>query len=108
MEEGKQILTIVDQTEVASWPREDGKGTKTLYSVKALDKDGVAIEEALRTFAELPLGKAMEFLVRRYDHPRHGLSWTISRPRENTADRIQKLEQRVSDLTDRVSALEAR
>lgn len=107
MRAGKMVLTVVSQHEIASWEKQNGKGQTTLYECEALDDKGQVINEALRSFSELPLGQAAEYEVEAYSHPRHGDSWTLKKPRENTASRVTALEKTVQSLADRLSALES-
>jgi len=108
VKEGKVILTVTGQRVIATFDKRQGSGRTTLYEVNAVDQHGQPVEEALRAFTELPIGKAMEFEVSRYDHPRHGISWTVQKPRENTAQRVADLEDRVKDIEDRLGAVERR
>jgi len=106
MQEGKVILTVTRQRAISTFEKKKGTGQTTLYEVEAVDENGEVVEDALRSFAELPLGEAVEYDVSRYEHPRHGVSWTVQKPRENTSRRVSDLEKRVQDLEDRLSAVE--
>lgn len=105
MREGKMVLTATKQRVIATFPNRQGR-EQTLYEIEAVNENGEPIVEPLRSFTELPLGKAVEYDVERYEHQRHGVSWTLKKPRENLGRRVAELEGRVQDLADRLSALE--
>lgn len=108
MREGKVILTVTKQKAIATFDNPKGNGQSTLYEVSALDENGQVVAEPLRTFAELSLGKAVEYDVEKYVHDRHGTSWTLKKPRENIGRRVEALEEQAQDFANRLSALEGR
>lgn len=101
------ILTATEQSIIATFPNKRGDGMSTLYDVKAVDEAGNVVEEPLRSFAECPIGKAVEYEVERHEDERHGVSWTLKPPRQNLGRRVEQLEKKVSDLIEQVSALES-
>jgi hypothetical protein len=105
---GKRKLTVTDCVVLQEWDSGKGDGKKTtLWEIKAVDEHGAPINEKLRSFAELEVGVLIEYEVEKYVHEKHGVSYTLKRPRQNTKNRVEALEKQVADLTDRVSALEA-
>ena len=109
-------LTVTDCRVLAEWENnkaKGGKATTTLYEVQAVKEDGeplmVGSERAeLRSFMELEIGVLEVYEIEAYDHPEHGRTWTLKRPRRNTLQRVVALEKTVVDLADRLAALEAR
>lgn len=100
------ILTATEQSVIATFPNKNGTGMSTLYDVRAVDEAGEPITDPLRSFAECPIGKAVEYEVERHEDERHGLSWTLKPPRQNLGHRTEKLESKVRDLEDRILAIE--
>jgi hypothetical protein len=101
----KRRLTVTDQSVMATW--DNGKGGETtLYEITAVDENGAPVTEKLRSFAELEEGVLIEYEIERYNHPTHGLSYTLHRPKQNTARRVAALEKQVQTLLDRLSAVE--
>lgn len=102
---GKRRLTVTDQRVISEWDNGKG-GTTTLYEIDAVDEHGTKIKEPLRSFAELEEGVLIEYEIEPYNHPKHGRSYTLHRPKQNTAKRVAALEKQVQTLLDRVSAVE--
>jgi hypothetical protein len=71
-----------------------------------VDENGAPVTEKLRSFAELEEGVLIEYEIERYNHEKHGLSYTLHRPKQNTARRVAALEKQVQSLLDRLSAVE--
>lgn len=86
----------------------------TLYEVFAVKADGEQITEKLRTFEDLPLDEEIEVTLKRYDHAKYGVSYTLKRVREGKSgggglkDSVDALRQEFNELRDRVSRLESR
>lgn len=107
----KKKLCVTSQRVIASWANSKGSGGEThLYEVTAVDENGVLIppSEKLRSFAELELNVLIEYEIEPHDHPKHGKSWTVKKPRSNTTQRVQYLEKQMDDVLDRLSAAESR
>lgn len=103
----KKKMTVTDQSVLKTWANPKGStGETNLWEVIAVDEHGEMITEKLRSFAELELGILIEYDIEPYDSPKHGRSWTVKKPRANTTQRVQALEQRVDELADRLSAVE--
>lgn len=102
---GKRRLTVTGQSVISTW--DNGKGGETtLYEITAVDENGAQVTEKLRSFAELEEGVLIEYEIEPYNHEKHGLSYTLHRPKQNTTKRVIALEKQVQTLLDRVSALE--
>lgn len=101
----KRKLVVTNQKVMAEWDNGKG-GTTTLYDIEAVDENGVQVKEPLRSFAELEEGVLIQYDIEPYDHEVHGRSYTLKRPKHNTAARVKALEKQMEDLADRVSALE--
>lgn len=99
-------MTVTDQSILSTWPNPKGKGETHLYELTAVDEHGQPITDKLRSFAELEIGKLDIYEVEPYNHPQHGQSLTVHRPRSNTSNRVTALEKQVNDLANRVAALE--
>ena len=104
----KKKLCVTSQKVLASWPNSKGTTETHLYEVVAVDENGEMVKEKLRSFAELELNVLIEYEIEPYSHAQHGKSWTVKKPRSNTTQRVGQLEKTVEDLTDRLSAIEAR
>jgi hypothetical protein len=102
----KKKMCVTHQKVLASWPNGKGTGQTNLYEITAVDENGEVIREKLRSFAELEDGILIEYELEPYDHPQHGKSWTVKRPRSNTTQRVGVLEKQLEDVTDRVAAIE--
>lgn len=91
-------LVVVTLTPLTTFRRKDNS-EGTLYEVEARTPDGAEIREPLRTFQELPIGEPIEVAVERYEHERHGVSYTLKRAK-------RRLGQEIDDLRERVQVLE--
>jgi hypothetical protein len=95
-------LSIVSQESIFSRPN-----GSTLYRVEALDEKGDQVPD-LRTFAEkLPTLDYQEFKLKRYEHPEHGVTWTILDPSGGPSKTPSDVERRLASLERRVKTLEA-
>lgn len=106
----KKDLTVTSCEELAVWPNKDGTKETVLYKVKANDENGKPWEpRELRSFALLEIGIKIRYTVEPYTNPKDGeKSLTLKRPRQNTAAKIQYLEDRLDEALERISALEER
>lgn len=104
----KRKLCVTNQKVIASWPNSKGTTETSLYEVTAVDDQGAPVNEKLRSFAELELNVLIEYELEPYNHPQHGFSWTVKKPRSNTSQRVRELEKQLETALDRISALEAR
>lgn len=104
----KKKMCVTHQKVIATWPNSKGTSETHLYEVTAVDENGTAIAEKLRSFSELELNILIEYDLEPYSHPQHGESWTVKKPRSNTTQRVAHLEKKLEDVTDRLSAVEAR
>lgn len=68
----------------------------TLYKVHANSEDGTPVEETLKSFNELPVGKGT-FVVTKQDHPEYGVSYTVSQ-QSGQSLRLDDLERRIELL----------
>lgn len=107
-ENHKRLMRVTSQSTLSSWINKKG-GETTLYEVEAVDENGEIIDLPLRTFAaELPTDEVLEYELRRYEHPEHGVSWTVKRPNGGLGKRVSELEAEVARLVERISELESR
>lgn len=106
----KKKLCVTSQRVLATWANSKGTGETHLYEVIAVDENGVPVpaSEKLRSFAELELNVLIEYELEQHDHPKHGKSWTVKKPRSNTTQRVVYLESQMKDVLDRLAAAEAR
>jgi hypothetical protein len=99
-------LTVTGQRVLTTWNDKRNRETH-LWEVEAVDEHGQQYRPGkLRSFAELEEGRLIEYEVEPYDHPQHGRSWTVHRPKANTTQRVVELERQVSELFDLVRGLE--
>lgn len=103
----KKKLCVTSQKILATWDNPKGTKDTNLWEVIAVDEHGQPVNEKLRSFAELELGVLYEYEIEPYTHPKHGKSWTVKKPRSNTTQRVQHLEQEVRDMKDQISGIEA-
>lgn len=103
----KKKMCVTYQKVLATWPNRKGTSETNLYEVTAVDENGEPVTEKLRSFAELELNVLIEYEVEPYEHPQHGKSWTVKKPRSNTTQRVGVLEKQLEDALDRLSAVEA-
>lgn len=83
-----------------------------IYKVTAVNEDGSPVEKdgepvELRAFQELALGEVVQYGLKRYDHPKHGESYTLYPPKEKLGRRVDLLEERVAELLTRIEQLES-
>lgn len=100
-------MTVTGQTVISTWDsgKKDGKETH-LWKVEAVDENGEAITQELRSFAELELGILIEYDIEPYDSEKHGRSYTVKKPRANTTARVGVLEDQMRSALERINALE--
>ncbi len=82
------------------------RGDWTLRQVEATTLDGKPIRARLISFDAFEPGE-VEVDVEREDHPEHGVSYRLRRPRGKLAGRVAQLEADVRALAARVDRLEA-
>lgn len=97
MANAKRKLKVTSQKPITNIKLKNG-GTTTLYEVFAVTEDGGFVEEALRAFQELDKGQVIEYTIEPYNHPRHGMSYTLFPPKPETARRLRELEETVAAL----------
>ena len=104
----KKDLTVTSCEELAVWPNKEGTKETVLYKVKAVDEKGKTWEpRELRSFALLEIGIKVRYSVEPYTNPKNGeKSLTLKRPRQNTAAKVQYLEDRLDEAFERITALE--
>lgn len=88
---------------------QDGKDW-VIYTVWATTAEGAPVTEELRSFSPLTdyWGKPTLYTVDRHEHPKYGVSFTLSPPKVKTSARVEKLEHQVAELTGRIEQLESR
>jgi hypothetical protein len=105
----KKKLSVTDQKIISSWDSGKGDGREThLWKVEAVDENGLAIEEELRSFAELELNVLIEYDIEPYESEKHGKSYTVKKPRANTTARVGVLETQMEGVLERLVAIEER
>lgn len=82
--------------------------SSTLYAVSAKEEDGSECNLDLRTFADLPKNELQDFTLKLYEHPEHGVSWTIQAPSGRTSRKVDELTARLAAVEERLGALERR
>jgi hypothetical protein len=91
---GKRKLKVTGMKPITNIKLRNG-GTTTLYEVFAVTEDGGYVEEALRSFQELDVGQVLEYDIEPYNHPIHGMSYTLTPPKKETARRMRELEEQM-------------
>jgi ribosomal protein S13 len=105
----KRKLNVINQKIIKSWDSGKGDGKEThLWKVEAVDENGMPIEEELRSFAELELNILIEYEVETYESARHGVSYTVKKPRANTTARVGELERQLQSALERLAVVEER
>lgn len=93
----KRKLKVTGQKPITNIKLRNG-GTSTLYEVFAVTEEGGYVEEALRAFQELDVGQVLEYTIEPYNHPLHGMSYTLTPPKKETARRMRELEEQMQAL----------
>lgn len=79
----------------------------SLHEVTATKENGEAIEERLTSFEDLPVGEVLDLVVSPHNSEKHGKSYKLARRhRRSSSERLDKLERRVTDLTERLELIE--
>lgn len=94
---GKRKLKVTGQKPITNLKLRNG-GSTTLYEVFAVTEDGGFVEESLRAFQELDQGQVIEFEIEPYNHPIHGMSYTLYPPKPEFARRVREMEETVGAL----------
>lgn len=102
----KLKLRVTGQSVISSWNKNGAE--VTLYAIEAVDEDGKTPDLEFRSFQELAVDELVEYEARRYEHPEHGVSWTLKRPSSGLGAAVKELQTAVEVLTRRVAKLEAR
>lgn len=95
---GKRKLKVTGMKPITNIKLRNG-GTTTLYEVFAVTPEGGYVEEALRSFQELDVGQVLEYEIEPYNHPIHGMSYTLTPPKKETARRMRELEEQVAAIS---------
>lgn len=108
----RRMLQVVSCDAKASGQNKNGQGEWTIYEVAALDANGDPVEQELRSFEAFPpTDKPIEFEVTPFDHPKHGRTYTLSKPGSSPGKRlgpkVDELRERVDELEERVARLES-
>lgn len=99
-------LRVMRQAVLSSWTK-NGKEV-TLYSVGAVDENDQKPDREFRSFQELPIDELVEYTATRYEHPEHGVSWTLKKPSSGLGAQLADLQTVVDVLAERVEKLERR
>ncbi len=101
----RRRIVVTGCREVASGHGQHGGWA--LHRIEATTLDGKPIRARLTSFDAFEPGE-VEVDVEREDHPQHGVSYKIGRPRGKLAGRVAQLEADVRALAARVDRLEGR
>jgi hypothetical protein len=99
----RRRLVVTGCRQVASGRGEHGEWR--LHEIEATTVDGKPIRARLVSFDAFEAGE-VDVLVERQDHPEHGTSYLLRRPRAVLAGRVEGLEREVRALADRIGRLE--
>jgi hypothetical protein len=88
----KRKLIVTGQKPITKMKLRNG-GEATIYEVFAKTEGGEYVEEALRAFDELDVGQLMEYTIEPYNHPMHGMSYTLQPPKKEFARRLREIEE---------------
>lgn len=101
----RRRLVVTGSRQVAAGHGE--RGDWRLHEISATTADGKPIRARLVSFDAFEPGE-VDVLVERQDHPEHGTSYLLRRPRAALAGRVETLEDQLRSLTERVDRLEER
>lgn len=93
----KRKLVVTGQKPITKMKLRNG-GEATIYEVFAKTDEGEYVEEALRSFDELDVGQLMEYDIEPYNHPQHGMSYTLQPPKKEFARRVREMEEQMAAL----------
>lgn len=93
----KRKLIVTGQKPITNMKLRNG-GMATIYEVFAKTEAGDYVEEALRAFGELDVGQLLEYTIEPYNHPVHGMSYTLTPPKKEFARRLREMEEEMSAL----------
>lgn len=93
----KRKLVVTGQKPITNMKLRNG-GTATLFEVFAKNEKGEYVEEALRAFTELDVGQLIEYEIEPYNHKLHGMSYTLTPPKKETARRLRELEEQMAAM----------
>lgn len=88
----KRRLIVTGQKPITKMKLRNG-GEATIYEVFAKTEGGEYVEEALRAFDELDEGQLIDYTIEPYNHPVHGMSYTLQPPKKEFARRVRELEE---------------
>lgn len=92
---GKRKLVVTGQKPITKMKLRNG-GEATIYEVFAKTEGGEYVEEALRAFDELDVGQLIEYEIEPYNHPQHGMSYTLQPPKKEFHRRVRELEEQMA------------
>jgi hypothetical protein len=103
-------IVVRSQREIAKGSND--KGPWTMYSIEAERADGTFIADQLKTFESLPLDEAIEVEVTPRHSEKYGTSYTVKPCKggqiaSSGAETSRDHERRITDLEERMGALEA-
>lgn len=93
----KRKLVVTGQKPITKMKLRNG-GEATIYEVFAKTEAGEYVEEALRAFDELDVGQLLEYTIEPYNHPLHGMSYTLTPPKKEYARRMREAEEQLGAL----------
>lgn len=93
----KRKLIVTGQKPITKMKLRNG-GEATIYEVFAKTESGEYVEEALRAFDELDEGQLIEYTIEPYNHPVHGMSYTLQPPKKEFARRMREIEEQMDAL----------
>jgi hypothetical protein len=88
----KRKLIVTGQKPITKMKLRNG-GEATIYEVFAKTEGGDYVEEALRAFDELDVGQLIEYTIEPYNHPQHGMSYTLQPPKKEFHRRLREIEE---------------
>lgn len=101
-EDQTRKLIVTELRDLATLPN-----GSLLYEARVTDEHGEVVDLPFRTFQELELGRAQDFVVRPYDSEGYGRTYTlIPKERESRTKQLTKqlqaLEERFNDLENTI------